>query len=409
MRAIDTLRSVIQWRQIELDPVERRLRKAANVSDLRRISRRRLPRGVFDYIDGAAEDELTLGRNSSAFRRIEFVPKVLRELTSIDTSTTLLGHQLPIPLMLSPTGFTRIVTPAGELDVARAAGRAGLPYTLSTLGTRSIEEVAEVATGPKFYQVYIWKDRGLVKEMIDRVVACGYDAITLTVDTVVQGRRERDVRRGFTLPPKIGPGTIVDGIMHPEWTWNFVRSEPITFANMTGSSLPDGSTAVSLGAIMNDQFDPALAWSDLDWLRSVWSGPLLVKGIQCVDDAVRAAKAGVDGIALSNHGGRQLDGSPPIIELVGPVVDAIGDSPPVICEGGVRRGSDVVKAVALGARVCAIGRAYLYGLGAAGERGVDRVLAMFTEDIRRTMALAGCRNIAELTPDVVRWRTERDG
>jgi L-lactate dehydrogenase (cytochrome) len=405
MRALDTLRSVISWREVELDPVERRLRKAANVADMRRIARRRLPRGVFDYIDGAAEDELTLGRNSGAFSRIEFVPKVLRELKSIDTSTTLLGHDLPIPLMLSPTGFTRIVTPAGELDVARAAGRARLPYTLSTLGTRSIEEVADVATGPKFYQVYVWKDRGLVKEMIDRVIAAGYDAIFFTVDTVVQGRRQRDVRRGFTLPPKIGPGTIVDGILHPEWTWNFVRSEPITFANMTGSSLPDGTTAVSLGAIMNDQFDPALAWSDLDWLRSVWPGPLLVKGIQCVADAVRAAEAGVDGIALSNHGGRQLDGSPAIIELVQPVVDAIGEHPVVICEGGVRRGSDVVKAVALGARACAIGRAYLYALATAGERGVDRVLAMFTEDIRRTMALAGCRDISELTPEVVRWRT----
>jgi L-lactate dehydrogenase (cytochrome) len=405
MRALDTLRSVIRWREVDLDPIERRLRKAANVADMRRIARRRLPRGVFDYIDGAAEDELTLGRNSGAFSRIEFVPRVLRELKGIDTSTSLFGHELPIPLMLSPTGFTRIVTPAGELDVARAAGRARLPYTLSTLGTRSIEEVAAVATGPKFYQVYVWKDRGLVKEMIDRVIACGYDAILFTVDTVVQGRRERDLRRGFTLPPKIGPGTILDGILHPEWTWNFVRSEPICFANMTGSSLPDGTTAVSLGAIMNDQFDPALAWHDLDWLRSVWSGPLVVKGIQCVDDAVRAAAAGVDGIALSNHGGRQLDGSPPIVKLVRPVVDAIGERPVVICDGGVRRGSDVVKAVALGARVCSIGRAYLYALGTAGERGVDRVLAMFGEDIRRTMALAGCRDVSELTPEVVHWRS----
>jgi L-lactate dehydrogenase (cytochrome) len=405
---LDTLRSVIQWREIELDPVERRLRRAANVSDLRRIARRRLPRGVFDYIDGAAEQELSLGRNSNAFRRIEFVPRVLASVGEIDTSTTLLGHRIPIPLMLSPTGFTRIVTPAGELDVARSAGRAELPYTLSTLGTRSIEEVAAVATGPKFYQVYVWKDRGLVKEMLDRVKAAGYDAIFFTVDTVVQGRRERDVRRGFTLPPKIGPGTLVDGVLHPAWTLNFVRSDPITFANMAGSSLPDGSTAVSLGAIMNDQFDPDLAWHDLDWLREQWPGPLVIKGVQCVDDAVRAKAAGVDAIALSNHGGRQLDGSPPLIELVQPVVDAIGDHPEVICEGGVRRGSDVVKAVALGARACAIGRAYLYGLGAGGERGVDHVLSLFKSDIRRTMALAGRGSIAALTPDLVRWRSGAD-
>ena len=374
------------------------------MSDLRRIARRRLPRGVFDYIDGAAEDELTLARNSAAFRQIEFAPRVLASVGNIDTSTTLLGHEIPIPLMLSPTGFTRIVTPAGELDVARAAGRAKLPYALSTLGTRSIEEVAEVATGPTFYQLYVWRDRGLVREMIERVKACNYDAILFTVDTVVQGRRERDVRRGFTLPPKIGPGTLVDGVLHPAWTMNFLRSDPILFSNMSGSSLPDGSTAVSLGAIMNDQFDPGLAWSDLDWLRQEWSGPLVIKGVQCVEDAIRAAKAGVDAIALSNHGGRQLDGAPAVVELVQPVVDAIGDYPEVICDGGVRRGSDVVKAVALGARACSIGRSYLYGLAAAGERGVDRVLEMFKQDIHRTMALAGCRDLASLTPDVVRWR-----
>ncbi len=408
MRAIDTFRSVVSWREIELDPVERRLRGAANVADLRRIARRRLPHGVFDYIDGAAEDELTLGRNSAAFRRVEFRPRVLNDVSEIDTSTTLLGLDLPIPLFLGPTGFTRIVTPGGELDVARSAGRARLPYTLSTLGTRSIEEVAAVATGPKFFQVYVWRDRGLVKEMIERVIACGYDAIMLTVDTVLQGRRERDVRRGFTLPPKIGFETIGDGVLHPAWTWDFVRSDPITFANMVGSSLPDGSTAVSLGAIMNDQFDPSLSWRDLDWLRSLWPKPIVVKGIQCVEDAVIAADAGVDAVSLSNHGGRQLDGSPPVLELVQPVAEAVGDRTAVICDGGVRRGSDVVKAVALGATACSIGRAYLYGLAAAGERGVDRVLEMFAADVRRTMGLTGCRSVAELTPDLVRWRAAPD-
>jgi L-lactate dehydrogenase (cytochrome) len=408
VQAVETLRSVVKFREIELDPVARRLRRAANVGDLRRIARRRLPGGVFDYIDGGAEDELTLGRNSAAFRRAELSPRVLVDVSSIDTSTTLLGLDLPIPLFLGPTGFTRIVTPEGELDVARAAGRAGLPYTLSTLGTRTIEEVAGAGRGPKWFQVYVWRDRGLVKEMIERAAACHYHALMLTVDTVLQGRRERDLRRGFTLPPKIGPETLLDGALHPAWTWAFVRSDPITFANVRGSSVPDGSTAVSLGSLIGSQFDPSLSWQDVDWLRSIWNGPLLVKGIQSVADAVRAADAGVDAISLSNHGGRQLDGAPPPLELVPPVADAVGDRLAVICDGGVRRGSDIVKAVALGAKACSIGRAYLYGLAAGGERGVDHVLRMLSDGVRLTMGLVGARTLGELTPDLVRWRSTPD-
>lgn len=398
----------MRFQRVELDPVARRLSRCANVGDLRRIAKRRLPAGVFDYIDGGAEDELTLRRNAAAFSRAELRPRVLVDVSEIDTSTTLLGLHLPAPFFLGPTGFTRIVTPAGELDVARAAGRAGLPYTLSTLGTRTIEEVAAAGDGPKFFQVYVWRDRGLVKEMIERAAASGYHALMLTVDTVIQGRRERDLRRGFTLPPKIGPGTIVDGALHPAWTWEFVRSEPISFANVRGSSVPDGSTAVSLGSLINGQFDPSLSWRDLDWLRSQWDGPILVKGIQTVEDAVLAADAGVEAISLSNHGGRQLDGAPPALELVRPVVDAIGDRAAVICDGGVRRGSDVVKALAFGARACSIGRAYLYGLAAGGERGVDHVLQMLSAGVRLTMALTGCRTVSDLTPDVVRWRTTPD-
>jgi L-lactate dehydrogenase (cytochrome) len=405
---VKTLRSVVRLKELELDPVARRLQRAANVDDLRRIARGRLPGGVFDYVDGGAEDERSLRRNGAAFARVELRPRVLVDVSEVDTTTELLGLHLPFPLVLGPTGFTRIVTPDGELDVARAAGRAGVPYTLSTLGTRTIEEVAGAGAGPKWFQVYVWRDRGLVKEMIDRAAANGYHALMLTVDTVVQGRRERDLRRGFTLPPKIGLGTFLDGAVHPAWTWAFVRAEPITFANVRGSSVPDGSTAVSLGTLISSQFDPSLSWRDLDWLRSVWDGPLVVKGIQTVEDAVLAADAGVDAIALSNHGGRQLDGAPPPIELVQPVADAVGDRVAVICDGGVRRGSDIVKAVALGARACSIGRAYLYGLAAGGQRGVDHVLAMLAAGVRQTMGLAGARSVAELTRDVVRWRPVGD-
>jgi L-lactate dehydrogenase (cytochrome) len=348
-----------------------------------------LPRGVFDYIDGGAEDERTMAANRDGFARIGFRPRILRDVRAVDPSTTLLGRRLPLPLVLAPTGFTRIADPQGELAVARAAARAGIPYSLSTLSTRSIEEVAAVSDGPKWFQVYVWRDRGLVKEMIDRAAAGGFEALVLTVDSVVLGRRERDVRRGFELPPKIGLGTLVDGAVHPAWTWAFVRSEPIRFANVVGHSVGDGADAVSLASYVAAQYDQGLTWADVEWLRSIWSGPLVVKGVQTVEDAVLAADAGVEAIALSNHGGRQLDSAPAPIDLVAPVADAVGDRIEIICDGGVRRGSDIVKAVALGARAVMAGRAYLYGLGAAGELGVDHVLGLLDADVRRTMALIG--------------------
>ena len=401
---IKTLRSVMQFRPVELDPVERRLSRAASVADLRAIARRRLPGGVFDYIDGGAEDELSLRRNVAAFRRAELVPRVLRDVSGIDLSATLLGRQLPMPLVVAPTGFTRIASPGGELDVSRAAARAGLPYTLSTMATRSIEEVAAVSRGPKWLQVYVWRDRGLVKELLSRAAQAGYEAIAITVDTAVLGRRERDVRRGFTMPPQLGPGTLIDGLLHPGWTWAFARAEPITFSNVSGSSAPADGRAVNLAEYTNAQFDPALSWRDLDWFRAEWGGPIVLKGIQSVADARLAADAGIDAIALSNHGGRQLDGSPAILELVPPVADAVGDRIEIICDGGVRRGSDIVKAVALGARACMAGRAFLYGLGAGGERGVDKVVALLEADMRRTMALTGYRQVSDLGPELIRWR-----
>jgi len=401
-RRIETLRSVMHFRPIELDPVARRLARAVSVADYRKIARRRLPRGVFDYIDGGAEDEHTLAANTGAYTRRTFRPRVLRDVGAVDPSTTLLGRDLPIPLVLAPTGFGRIADPEGELAVARAAARAGLPYTLSTLSTRSIEEVAAVSRGVKWFQVYVWRDRGLVKEMIDRAARAGYEALVLTVDTAVFGRRDRDVRRGFSLPPKIGIETLLDGVVHPGWAWDFVRSDPIRFANVVGQGgVGDGSDAVSLADYINSQFDPSLSWHDVEWIRSVWDGPLVLKGIQTVEDAVLAAEMGIEAIALSNHGGRQLDSAPATLDLVEPVANAVGDRIEIICDGGVRRGSDVVKAVALGARACMAGRAYLYALGAAGERGVDQVLASLDADVRRTMALIGAGSIPQVTRDLV--------
>lgn len=396
LRPLHTLRSVISIGPIEMDRIERRLKRAANVDDLRSIARRRLPGGVFDYIDGGAEDERSLRANRAAFEAVTFRPRVLCGLSDVDTSGHILGERTWIPLALAPTGFTRIADPAGELAVARAAARAGIPYGLSTLSTRSIEEVRGVSEGRLWFQVYAWKDRSLVQEMVERAAAADYEALVLTVDTAVFGRRERDVRRGFSLPPTIGLSTFIDGARHPSWTLDFLRNEPIRFANVVGRSVGDGASPVNLSGYVNAQFDPSLSWQDIDWLRSIWDRKILVKGIQSVEDAMIAADMGVDAVILSNHGGRQLDGSPAILSLVAPVADALGGRTEIICDGGIRRGSDIVKAIAAGATSCTAGRAYLYALGAAGERGVDRLLEWFHSDIVRTLTLIGSPSIESL-------------
>jgi L-lactate dehydrogenase (cytochrome) len=391
----------MRFRRFETDPVARRLHRAVGVGDLRRIARRRLPRGVFDYIDGAAEDERTLAANTDAYARVTFRPRVLRGVAAADPSTTLLGKPLAYPLVLAPTGFTRIAHPQGELAVARAAARAGLPYSLSSLATRSIEEVAVASDGRNWFQLYLFRDRGLVRELLARARAAGFEALVFTVDLTVHGRRERDLRHGFTLPPQLGLDTLVDGMLHPAWTWEFARAEPIRFANIEGAAVGDGSTPIDLGEYMHNAMEPAISWRDLEWLRSEWGGPVVLKGVQTVADAVLAADAGVDAVVLSNHGGRQLDGAPATLPLVAPVADAVGGRVEIICDGGVRRGSDIVKAVSLGANACMAGRAYLYGLGAAGERGVDFVLDLFRADVERVMMLLGVGRIADLGPDLV--------
>lgn len=392
---------VFEFRLPEWSLRKRRLANSANIEDLRRMARRRLPQGVFDYIDGGAEDELTMAANSAAYRRLAFSPRVLRDVSEVDISSTLLGRTLSYPLVLAPTGFTRIADPEGELAVARAAKRAGLPYALSTLGTRSIEEVAAVGSDRLWFQVYTWKDRDLVADLVKRAAAANYEAICLTVDTAVLGRRERDVRRGFTLPPKVGLSTIVDGILHPGWAWKFLTSEPIIFANVAGTSVGDGTDAISLAEYVGSQFDPGLSWDDVDWLREHWDGPIVVKGIQSVQDAIIAADRGVEAIAISNHGGRQLDSAPATLDLLPDIAAAVGGRTEIICDGGVRRGSDIVKAIALGANAVMTGRPYLYGLGAAGEAGVDQVLGNFASETQRTMALIGCTSVPDLGPEYI--------
>jgi len=399
---LENLRSTLRFQKLTLDAVGRKLDRAANIDDLRLMAKRNLPGGVFDYIDGAAEDEEALARSIRVFDDVLFRPRVLRDMSSVDMSTTLLGKKIPFPLALSPTGFGRIADSQGELAVARSAARLGLPYTLSTLGTRSIEEVAEVSDGPKWFQVYVWKDRGIVKEMISRAEAAGYETIVITVDFATLGRRERDIRRGFTLPPKLGLGTIADGIMHPRWTLDFATSDPIRFANVAGTGDGrDGTDAIALGPYVAEQLDPSLSWKDLEVFRDLWPGTIMVKGVQDIEDARIAADMGIDAVALSNHGGRQLDSSPAPFELLPAAVDAVGDRVELLVDGGIRRGADIVKAVSLGATACMAGRAYLYGLGAGGERGVDKALGFLRDEFERTMKLIGAASVSELGPDFI--------
>ncbi len=393
---IKTLRSVISLRKFDWNGRRRRLARCADIADVRRLAKRQLPGGVFDYFDGAAETEWSMANNSAAFDHVHLEPQVLVDVSKVDMSTSVLGQRLAQPYAFAPTGFTRIACSAGELAVARVAAKHGIPYTLSTLGTRSIEEVAAVSNGPLWYQLYVWKDRGLSRELVQRAKAAGYKAIMVTVDTAVFGRRDRDVRRGFSLPPKIGLETFIDGIRHPRWTLDFITHEPITFSAVQGRSDVDGSTAITLSDYVNSQFDASLSWRDLDWVRSESGLPIMLKGIQSVADAKRARDEGVEAISLSNHGGRQYDGSPAPIELLPAVMDAVGDGIEVLIDSGVRRGSDVVKACALGARAVMFGRPYLYGLGAAGELGVDWVVNYFNAGIMRTMALIGATDLASL-------------
>ena len=396
MEMVETARSVMQFREWEADGDKRRLARCADVSDLRRLAKRRMPAGCFDYIDGAAEDELSLRDSMDAFRRWQFKPRVLRDVSQIDTSAEFLGQSLPLPLLIAPTGFDRIAHSQGELAVARAADRAGIPYSLSTMGTRSIEEVAQVCAGRKFFQVYVWKDKALLADLLVRAHAAGYEGIMITVDTTVLGRRERDVRRGFSLPPKLGHETIINGLLHPAWLKDFLSAEPIRFANVTGASVGDGDSAVALAEYTAAQFDPSLSWDDIEWFRERFAGKVMIKGVMTGEDAKIAADMGLDAVICSNHGGRQLDESPAPLDCVPLVREAVGDSCAVVCDGGIRRGSDIVKALALGADAAMIGRAYFYALGAAGEAGVDWVLNFLADGVVRTLRLLGVNSISEV-------------
>jgi L-lactate dehydrogenase (cytochrome) len=392
------LRPLLRPAPFVRDSDERRLRRAASIADLRAIARRRTPRAVFDYVDGAADGELSLHRARRAYARVEFTPTVLRDVSAVDTGRDILGRRAALPFALAPTGFTRMMHHTGEPAVASVAEEFDIPYALSTMGTTTIEDVAAAAPqARRWFQLYLWRDRAPAKDLVQRAAAAGYDTLMLTVDTPVGGARLRDIRNGLTIPPALSLRTFLDGARHPHWWFNLLTTEPLNFASLE-------SSYGSVEDMINNVFDPALTMDDVAWLRETWPGKLVIKGIQSVDDAVRVVDAGADGVLLSNHGGRQLDRAPVPLELVEPTVQALGDRAEVLVDTGITHGADILAAVALGARAALVGRAYLYGLMAGGRLGVEKAVTILAAEIVRTLQLIGANSVDELRPSHVRIR-----
>ena len=393
------LRELVRPRVPTGNSTDRRLAAAATVGDLRKIARRRVPRAVFDYTDGAAGAEVSLRRSREAFERVEFCPSVLRDVSVVDPSTRLLGSPSALPLAFAPTGFTRLMHTEGETAVGRVAERTGIPYALSTMGTTSLEVLAAAAPGARrWFQLYLWRDREASAALVERARAAGYEALVLTVDTPVAGPRLRDVRNGFTIPPALTLRTMANAARHPSWWVDLLTTEPLEFASLR-------SWGGTVAELVDRVFEPAATLADVRSVRETWTGPLIVKGVQGADDARAVVDAGADAVVVSNHGGRQLDRAPTPLEQLPAVVRAVGDRAEVYLDGGILDGADVVAAVALGARACLVGRAYLYGLMAGGERGVQRAADILTREVTRTMQLLGVTSVAELTPERARLRS----
>jgi L-lactate dehydrogenase (cytochrome) len=385
---------------IRLSPTERRLASAATIADLRSVARRHVPRAVFDYVDGAAETEASLDRSRAAYARIEFVPRVLQDVSTVDLTTTILGRSSALPFVFAPTGFTRLMHHDGEPAVARVAGRLGIAYALSTLGTTSPEDVALAAPDTnRWFQLYLWNDRDAALDLVRRAQSAGFSALVLTVDTPVAGARIRDVHNGFTIPPTLSLRTLFDIARHPGWWVDKLTTEPLKFAVFT-------ETGGTVADLINRVFDPTITIADFGWLREAWTGPLVIKGIQTIEDARAVVDAGADAIVVSNHGGRQLDRAPTPLEQLPAIAAAVGDRAEVYVDGGIMSGADVIAAVAMGARAALVGRAYLYGLMAGGERGVARAGELMRKEAVRTMQLLGVPRVADLGPDRVRLRAD---
>jgi len=389
---------LIGRRDRSLTRLQARLERCASIGDIRELARRRVPRSVFDYTDGAAGSELTLRRSVEAYSRVEFTPRVLRDVSSVDLSVEMLGRRSALPFALGPTGFTRMMHHVGEPAVAKVAGEAGIPYALSTLGTTSVEALAQAAPDTRrWFQLYVWRDRVASEALVKRVELAGYDTLILTVDTAVGGIRLRDVRNGLTIPPQLSLGTLAGMALYPRWWGNLLTTRPLEFASLS-------STGGTVGDLLTKVFDPSITGADIAWLRSIWPGRLVLKGVQSVEDAVIAVDLGVDAVILSNHGGRQIDRGNVPLEILPKVVDSVGDRIEVYVDGGITCGADIVAALAFGATGALIGRGYLYGLMAGGEDGVRRVVSILEKEIKTTMQLLGVTSVGELDRSYVRLR-----
>jgi L-lactate dehydrogenase (cytochrome) len=375
---------------------ERRLNEALTIYDLRDIAHRRTPQAPFDYTDGSADQEISLARARQAFEDIEFQPRILRNVSDLDLSSTVLGKKVAMPFGIAPTGFTRMMHAEGETAGSQAAEAAGIPFSLSTMGTRSIEEVAAAApNGRNWFQLYMWKDREKSMALVERAQAAGFDTLLLTVDVPVAGARLRDKRNGMTIPPALTLKTITNALPRPEWWINFLTTDPLTFASL-------GSWNGTVAELLDQMFDPTVTFEDLKWIRTQWKGSLVVKGIQNVEDAKLAVEAGADAVILSNHGGRQLDRAPIPFHLLPETVREIGKHAEVHVDTGIMHGQDIVACIAKGAKFTLIGRAYLYGLMAGGREGVDKTIDILGTQMTRTMKLLGARSLDELEPGHVK-------
>ena len=380
------------------------LKDCHNFDDFRKLAKNKLPSPIFHYIDGGADDEVTLKRNTDSFNKCDLIPNVLTDVSNVDLSTTVLGKKIDFPLFLSATAMGRLYHYQGERATAKAAEKMGTMFGISTMATVSIEEIGDLTNSPKLFQLYIHKDRGLTDNLIERCERANFDAMCLTVDTVVAGNRERDHRTGFSTPPRLTLGSLLSFILHPDWSLNYLFREKFKLANIVHMTEKGSSIDRSVMGYINEQFDPSMNWKDAEYCVKKWKKPFALKGVMSVEDAKKAIDIGASAIMISNHGGRQLDGSRAPFDQLTEIVDAVGDNIEVILDGGIRRGTHVLKALALGAKACSFGKGYLFALGAGGQNGIESMLQIMKAEIKRDMTLMGCRSVKELNRSKVAFR-----
>ncbi len=375
-----------------------------NFEDFRKLAKKKLPAPIFHYIDGGSDDEVTLNRNTTAFNDCDLVPNILASVGEPDLSTTVFGRKIDMPLFLSPTAMQSLYTPEGDKASARAAEKFGTMYSMSTMASFSIEEIANISSGPKLFQLYVHKDQSITDDLIDRCRRANFDGLCLTVDTLVAGNRERDHRTGFTTPPKLTLESLLSFAMRPEWVFKYLTNKKFELANIKHKTDKGTNIAKSVIDYINEQYDPKMNWKDAEYCIKRWNGPFALKGVMSVEDAKRAIDIGCTAIMISNHGGRQLDGSRSPFDQVKAISDAVGDKLEIILDGGIRRGTHVLKALAAGATACSFGKAFLFSLSAGGQKGVERLLDNMQNEIRRNMILMGCKNIKDLDASKIIYR-----